>query len=61
VGDDHDRVTVLQLEHQLLDPRRGDGIEGRARLVHEQHVGLHGDRPRDAEPLLLPARQAERL
>src|SRR6266513_3408386 len=59
VGHDDDRVAVLQLEHQLLDLRRGDGIEGRARLVHQEHVRLDRDRARDAEPLLLPAREPE--
>ena len=39
---------------------RGDGVEGRARLVHEEHVGLDGDGPRDAQALLLAAGQAER-
>ncbi len=40
---------------ELLDLRRGDGVEGRRRFVHEEHVGLHGERPGDAEALLLPA------
>src|SRR5437762_1845401 len=57
VSHDDDRVAVLQLEHQLLDLRRGDGIEGRARLVHQEHVRLDRDRARDAEPLLLPDRE----
>ena len=35
------------------------GIERRARLVHEDDVGLHRDRAGDAETLLLSARQAE--
>src|SRR6266545_6119396 len=60
VGDDDDGVARLQLEHQLLDARGGDRVEGRAGLVHQQHVGLDGDRARDAEALLLPAGQAER-
>src|SRR5262245_35879399 len=60
VGHDHDRVAVLELEHELLDPRGRDGIQRRARLVHQQDVGLHRDRPGDAQALLLPARQAQR-
>src|SRR5687767_1976555 len=60
VRDDHDRVAVLQLEHQLLDPGGGDRVERRARLVHEQDVRLHGDCPRDAQPLLLPAGKTQR-
>src|SRR5262249_34293453 len=53
VRDDGDRVVPLELEHQLLYASRGDGIEGGARLVHEQHGGLGGHGSRDAEPLLL--------
>src|SRR5712691_1548841 len=60
VSDDDDGIGGLQLEHQLLDLRRGDGIERRARLVHEEHVRLDGDRPGDTEALLLAAREAER-
>src|SRR2546428_13943680 len=35
VGDDDDGVAVLQLEHQVLDLRGSDGIEGRAGLRSE--------------------------
>ena len=59
VGDDHDRVARLDLLHEILDPRRGDRIECRARFVHQDHVGLHGEGPGDAQALLLPARQTE--
>src|SRR3954470_7757856 len=59
VGDDHDRVVLLQLVHQLLDLRGRDRIERRARLVEQDHFGLHRDRAGDAKPLLLPAREAE--
>src|SRR4029453_7215194 len=55
VGHDHDRELVLDLLHQVLDAGGGDGVERRARLVHEQHVGPGGDGPGDAEPLLLAA------
>src|SRR6266508_4113531 len=61
IGEQLARHTeLLQLEHQLRDARGGDRVEGRAGLVHQQHVGLDGDRARDAEALLLPAGQAER-
>jgi hypothetical protein len=56
VGDDHDRVLLLQLEHQVLDPAGGDRIERGARLVHQDHVRIDGDAAGDAEPLLLAAR-----
>src|SRR4051812_47261674 len=38
VGGDHDRVVLLELEHQLLDLERGARIEGGARFVHEDDV-----------------------
>src|SRR5262245_17201582 len=59
VGDDDDRVLVLDLVDQLLDLHGGDGIESRAGLVHEQDLGLDGDGARDAEPLLLAAGERE--
>ena len=38
--------------------RGGDRVERRARLVHQDHVGLGGDGAGDAEPLLLAAGEA---
>src|SRR3954471_16077113 len=58
VGDDHDRVLILELAYQVLDCQRGDRVERRAGLVHEEHLGFDGDRPGDAEPLLLTTGQA---
>ena len=55
VGDDDDRVVVLQVVHQVFDPRRRDRVERRAGLVHQDDLGLDGQRPGDAEPLLLAA------
>src|SRR6185295_9666235 len=40
VGDHHDRVLGLELSHQVLDRERGDRIECRGGLVHQQDVGL---------------------
>ena len=60
VRDDHDRVVPLEVVHQVLDARGGDGVERGGRLVHEDHLGLDGERPRDAEALLLAAGEAER-
>jgi len=60
VRDDHERVAVLQLRHQLLDLRRRDRIERGAGLVQEDHLGLDRDGARDAQTLLLPAGEAER-
>src|SRR5438105_8429179 len=59
VGDEYDRVLVLQLQHQLLDAPRRDWIESRARFVHQQHRGVGRDRPRDAQALLLTARERQ--
>ena len=58
VRDDDDGEAVLELGHQVLDGQRGDRVQRGAGLVHEQHVGLDGDRPGDAQPLLLTAGQA---
>src|SRR5258706_7491311 len=60
VSHDHDRVALLQLLHQLLDLLRRDRVQGGARLVEQDHLGLDGDRARDAQALLLAAREAER-
>src|SRR5512137_1330981 len=59
VGDDHDRVVLLETLDQVLDPGRGDGVDGRAGLVEEDDLGLDGQRPGDAEALLLPAREGK--
>ena len=48
-------VLALELEHQFLNAPRGDRVEGRARLVHEQHRRLRCDRARNAQALLLAA------
>src|SRR5215213_2724781 len=55
VSDDHDRVAVLQLGDQVLDRQRGERIQRRAGLVHQQDLRLDRDRAGDAEPLLLAA------
>src|SRR5207249_8740880 len=60
VRDDHERVLALELVEELLDRLRGDRVKRRGRLVHEHDVGLDGDGARDAEALLLSARERER-
>ena len=57
---DH-RITLLQLADELLDFRRGDGIESARGLIEQQHLGLHGQRTGDAQALLLAARQPKRV
>src|SRR5215213_3758016 len=59
VRHDHDRVVLLELEHQIFDLPGRDRVQGGAGLVHEDHVGLHRQAARDAEPLLLAAGHAE--
>ena len=50
---------ALECVDQLLDLAGGDGVQGGAGLVHEEDLGLHGQGPGDAQPLLLPAGEAE--
>src|SRR4051812_15847852 len=57
VGDDDDRHPVLELVDELLDLQRGHRVQRRARLVHQDHLGVDRERARDAQPLLLAARQ----
>src|SRR3954453_15210454 len=59
VRDDDDRDAVLELVDELLDLQRRDRVKGAARLVHQDHLGLHPKRARDAQPLLLAARQPD--
>src|SRR5437899_6960710 len=59
VGDDDDRVVLLELVDQLLDLGGRDGIERRAGLVEQDDLGLDRHGARDTEPLLLAAREAE--
>lgn len=54
MGDDDDGVLLLELADQVFDGHGGDWVQRGAGLVHQQHVGLHGDCPCDAQPLLLP-------
>ena len=55
MGDDDDRVVLLQLKDQFLDLAGGDGIERRARLVHQDDRGIHRGGAGDAQALLLAA------
>src|SRR6185295_1844629 len=59
VGDDDDRVVLLQFVDQLLDLGGRDRVESGAGLVEQDHVGLDRDRARDAPPLLLAAGQRQ--
>jgi hypothetical protein len=61
VGDDHDRVARLEPVQQLLDRGGRDRVERRCGLIEQQDIRLDCDRARDAQPLLLAARQRERV
>ena len=50
-------TSVPQLGDGLLDPAGRGRVERRARLVHQQDLGPDGQRPGDAQPLLLAAGQ----
>src|SRR5262245_30195192 len=58
VGDDHDRIVSLELVDQLLDLGGRDRIECRAGLVEQDHLWFDRNGARNAQPLLLTARQA---
>src|SRR3954462_11292578 len=58
VGDDDDRVVLLELEDELIDRQRRDRVERGRGLVHQQDLRPDGVRAGDAEALLLAAGQA---
>src|SRR6185503_20825016 len=60
MGDDDDGVFRLELVDQLLDALGGDRIQRRGGLVHQQDLRLDRQRARDAQPLLLAARERQR-
>ena len=51
--------VLFELGDEVLDLGGGDGVERRRRLVHQEHLGLDGQGPGDAEALLLPAGEAQ--
>ena len=54
---DDDGIFPAQVVNQFLDSGSRDRIKGRARLVHQDHFGINGDGTRNAQTLLLTARQ----
>src|SRR6266849_2241789 len=61
VSHDHDRVALLEFMDQFFDFGRGDGIQGRARLIHQHHLGLDRNGAGDAQALMLAAGQRKRV
>jgi hypothetical protein len=59
VGDEHQREVVAGLEvvEQVEDLRLHRHVEGGHRLVTDDQVGLHHQRPGDRDALALPARE----
>src|SRR6185312_16280759 len=60
VRDDHDGAAVRDGQQELLDLRGRDRVERGARLVEQEHFRVDRERPRDAEALLLAARETVR-
>ena len=58
VGDDDDAIILAHLVDQAFDLGGGDRIERRARLVHQDHIGIDRHRARDHQTLLLAPGQA---
>ena len=63
VGDEHDRLAQLALQPQELVLQRAahDRVDGAERLVHQQHGRVGGERPGDADALLLAAGELARV
>src|SRR6185295_6410914 len=59
VRDDDDRVALLELVDELLDLQGRDRVQRGGGLIHEDDLGLDGDRARDAQALLLAAGEAD--
>ncbi len=59
VGDEDDRLAQLALQPVQLDLQVGpdDRVDGPERLVHQQDVGVAGQRAGNADALLLPTRE----
>src|SRR5208283_5060865 len=59
VGDDRDRIVVLEFVDQLLDLGRRDRVERGAGLVEQDHFRLDRHGAGDAQALLLAAGETE--
>src|SRR5438552_17120098 len=59
--DDRLAETPLQREELALQLDARDGIERPERLIEQEERRIGGQRPRDADPLALPARQLVRV
>src|SRR5215211_6098061 len=58
----HGHAELLaDAQHEVLQVAARLRVDGRERLVHQQDLGLVGERPRDRHPLLHAARQLPRV
>src|SRR3970040_28680 len=57
VGHDQDRHPLLEIMDQLFDRGGGDRVERGSRLVEQQQLRVGSERARDAQALLLAARE----
>src|SRR2546430_1282444 len=57
VRHDQDGDALLEIVDQLLDQGGGDRVERRGRLIKQEQLGTGRQRPGNAQPLLLPARE----
>ena len=55
VGNQNNRIALLQRGQHGFDGGNALHIQGGARLVQQQHLRLHGQRSGNAQPLLLSA------
>ena len=63
VGHEHDRLAygALQSQELVLEPDSHDRVDRRERLVHQQDDRIGGQRPGDADALVLTAGQLVRV
>src|SRR5258706_3719052 len=57
---DDNRIVALEGRHELFDLQRGDRVQRRGWLVHQQDLWLDGQGARDAQTLLLAAPEGRR-
>src|SRR5207244_3649412 len=63
VGDQHDGLSLLgpELQQVVLEHTSRLLVDGRERLVHQQHLRAHGERAGQAHALLHPTRELGRI
>ena len=54
------KAEVVELEEQVHDLHSSPGVQVPGGLIQQENVGAVGQRPRDSDSLLLPARQLRR-